>query len=144
MPPPIALEREFISCLPQLRRFVSGKLKQDNELEDIIQETLYRALRVNRNKTVDNPVAYLITVSKSVMADHWQRNRTLGADQREATPTEEPVSELLETQFEDSLRIEKLIDIISAMPEMRQRVFIERRIEGRSRQEIADTLGISV
>ena len=140
------LEGEFVSCLPKLRKFVSSKVSRVQDQDDIVQETLARAIRSSRNHKIQNPLAYSYTVAKTVMIDYWRKHRLqeeLTFNDDEGAVDRLAANEDTEKRQLDIEKLEYLQTLLDSMPRLRREVFIQRRLDGKSRQAIAESLGIS-
>ena len=139
-----SLEQSLIAQTPKLRGFIAGRVRSAHEIDDVLQETMARTLRSADKHTLVNPIAYAMTVAKTVMFEHWRHG-----DKAAHIPISEEemgmdASSSLETTQLNRAQLKDLSDIVDAMPSLRREVFIRRRLEGQSREEIAGALGISL
>lgn len=142
----MSLDDELAATLPKLRRFVSSKVDYAQDHDDIVQETMIRALNSSAKKSIQNPLAYVYAVSKTVMIDYWHKRRALPQvsldDENSELETLPAKGSLEQTQI-DLEKLENIQQMIENMPRLRREVFALRRLEGKSRQDIAKILGIS-
>lgn len=111
---------------------------------DLAQDTFLRILLKDHIPTLENPKAYLSTVARGLMLNHWRRQALerayleLLSQQPEPTyPSEEAQAMVIETLVE-------LADILNGLPERSKTVFVKARIDGLSYQAIAEQLDITV
>jgi len=134
-------EQNLVHNREALRRFISTKVRDHQEVDDLLQETLARTLRSADRNRVTNPFAYAMQVAKTVVVDYWRKER--------GDPVAEDVVDIadeycpVEKQSQHQ-RLKDLVEIVEAMPELRRDVFMRRRLDGQTREEIAAALGMSV
>jgi len=138
-----AFEKNLLSNQAGLRRFISAKVRDHQAVDDLLQETLLRTLRSADRGKVNNLFAYTVQVAKSVIVDYWRRE-----DREPPLPeTERDIADEQHCPAERQTQSERLDDlraIIEAMPALRREVFVRRRLEGQSREEIAAAMALSV
>lgn len=67
-------ETAFQELHEPLRRYVSRRVKNREETEDVLQDVFLRVIRNERSlREVASPVAWLYTVTRSVLIDHYRR-----------------------------------------------------------------------
>ncbi len=129
---------------PRLYHFSKSILKIETDIDDILQEVFVK-IWLNRHK-ISNAVtfnAYIFTITKnevlnlirSNLRDQTFRNQLFLRSVAEEYQTPNPI------EFDEiKTRIDQLV---AALPEKRQQVFILSRTEGLSNKEIAQQLNIS-
>ncbi|MDC8830812.1 RNA polymerase sigma factor [Alteromonas gilva] len=125
-----------------LKAFIYGLTHDSTQADDIYQETLLRTGRSTRFAELDNPLAYMITVAKSVLYD-FQRKRTPNAVDIDSIDNES-ASDGPELAYLNQQKLACVERILSAMSPLRRQVFLLRRVDGMSRDDIAASLNISV
>lgn len=115
---------------------------QREEAEDIVQETLIRAW--NRRKElsdVKSLEAFCVTIAKNLALDACEKKSTqhveLSAEHDQAIAST-PYDQLVESE-----RMELLQKFLSQLSDSQRDVFYLRDVEGKSYQEIAETLQLS-
>lgn len=126
--------------LPNLRNYIASRVRNRQDVDDLLQDTLLRSLAATAARPVDNPLAYSLTVARSVVFDYWNRNR-LPAVNLDEVP-EESTGPLDEVQIRNQ-KIELLQRIIEQLPPLRRQVFILRKLHGHSREAIARELNLN-
>lgn len=115
----------------------------DRELSrDAVQETFFRLIRTRDKGMPENLAAWLFTVCRNVLTDHMRRQRVVqfGWDlpEMESDETESPDNQLARGERE-----EKLVQMVSELPE-RERELVRLKFQvGLSYKEIEDITGIS-
>ncbi|MEP1385620.1 MAG: RNA polymerase sigma factor [Paraglaciecola sp.] len=132
----------FLTTIPKLRLFVQTRTKNNDLTDDVVQETMLRTFRSREIDNLQNPLAYMVTVSKTVLFDHWKSKLKAEADFQ--LDTLEDKSAGIEEAYLQQEKIHILRNVLANMPELRRKVFEMRRIDGKSREVIAKELGISV
>jgi RNA polymerase sigma-70 factor (ECF subfamily) len=128
--------------IPKLRLFVLNRTRNTDLADDIVQETLLRTCHSSNLSSIKNPLAYMVTVSKTVLFDHWKSQPKTEPDVSLETLVD-PIMPI-EDQYLEGEKIKILANVLQNMPALRQKVFKMRRLDGMSREEIANELDISV
>lgn len=116
--------------------------------EDLVQEAFlrYRAGSAQRRacRPLIHPVAYLYRIVRNLALDWTRRpDASLEADVRELHHVAAPMATPEQTALDrDQLRV--LAEALAELPERTRLAFDMHRLEGRSLQEVADRLGVSV
>jgi RNA polymerase sigma-70 factor (ECF subfamily) len=111
-------------------------LKQEEDAEDAVQETLLRLWNIREQlDSVSNPAAFAMQITKNICFDRLrtQKENTEADDFYLGANHETPY---LETERKDSVMLVK--EIIAHLPELQQIIIRMRDIEGYELQEIAD------
>ena len=135
------LQDSITESIPVLRKFIAKKVKANQDVDDLVQETVVRSLKSAGHRSVSNPIAYLFTAAKTVLIDYWQKTNI---DIEELTEEHEPGNANLEAGELNRKKLEAIHNVVNAMPALRREVFIRKRLEGQSREEIATALNISI
>lgn len=127
-----------------LQRWLYQKLGCSQRASDLLQDTFLRLL--GRNEVVDalEPRAYLMTVAKRVLIDHWRRSRieqayldALAQIPEAYAPDPQEQLVLIETLVE----IDNMLD---GLPPLAKRAFLLVQLDGMKQRDIAALLGISI
>ncbi len=127
-----------------LRSYLIG-IARPSDVDDLVQESYMRLLRLRQQGQVRSPRGLLFTMARNAAHDLFRRRGTAALS---------PVTEMeLENVLDDKpdsaevvsrwQEIEVLADAIEALPERCRAVFILRQIENLSQREIAQRLGIA-
>ncbi|MFK4752676.1 RNA polymerase sigma factor [Oceanobacter antarcticus] len=133
-------EQQLTQDIPRLRRYIASQVNNPQEVDDLLQDTLLRSLRPTNHERISSPVAYALRVARSVVVDYWRAGKRQ-PELLESLP--EAVGICMEDEHIDRQKLELLSKVVAAMPELRRQVFILRRVEGLSRDQIACQLGLA-
>ena len=127
-----------------LRDWLRKRLGCSETAADLTQDTFIRLLLKDNAPQLESPRAYLSTIAKGLMINHWRRQALEQAylDLLAAQP--EPLLPSLE---ERQLVVEALLqlaEILDGLTARDQQIFLLARLDGLKYQEIADQLGITV
>lgn len=127
-----------------LHTWLRSKLGNAADAADLAQDTFVRLLQRREHLELNSPRAFLRTVARGLVIDHWRREELqrayletlahLPEAQVPSTETREVLMELLE-------RIDRMLDGLK--PKIR-RAFLLAQCEGLAHKEIAAQLGVSV
>jgi RNA polymerase sigma factor (sigma-70 family) len=141
----------YLAHRDALVQYAKGIIGDATRAEDVVQEAYIRfsvasGKVAERGQPIVHPIGYLYGIVRNLALD-WARRASLDAarslDGAEIasvasdTPTAETV--LL---HRDELRV--LAEALAELPERTRLAFDMNRLEGRSLQEVADRLGVSV
>jgi RNA polymerase sigma-70 factor (ECF subfamily) len=124
-----------------LHRFVSQRLRDQSEGEDIVQEAYLRLYDYRRTRPIADAAAFCFAVARNLVHDHFRRLRALP-----------PVAELAEEiacplpRAEEVLdyrqRVDILVRALKVMPPLRREIFLRRRLDGVPSAVVAADLGM--
>lgn len=129
---------------PALRSFFSRRLGRVDDVEDLTQETLLRAL--NGDRTAEAADGYIFQIAQNLLIDRARRAkvRSLHAQSLLADKLRDHDPLHPARILEGRSQIETLLAVLQTLPERTQTIFILYRIENLSQDAIAQTFGISV
>ncbi|WP_286828279.1 MULTISPECIES: RNA polymerase sigma factor [Kordiimonas] len=132
---------------PHLHRYLRSKLGSPEDVEDIAQEAYLRLLRVDLPELIKRPQDYLFRIASNVVHDFYLKRRQqpdfVDYDYAQETGGDEDKRSLeSDVEHRDSLR--KLETILKELPPIQQAVFLLKKRDGLSHEEIAAKLDISV
>ncbi|MBI5692140.1 MAG: RNA polymerase sigma factor [Verrucomicrobia bacterium] len=127
-----------------LRSYLIG-LARPSDIDDLVQESYARLLRMREQQRLRSPRGLLFTMARNAAHDLFRRRGTAAIapvteTERERVVDETPgIAEVVSRRQE----IELLAGAIEALPERCRAVFILRQFENLSQREIAARLGIA-
>jgi RNA polymerase sigma factor (sigma-70 family) len=130
----------------RLRRFLSARLRNENDVPDLAQEVFLRLLSAREHKSIRSPEAYLFTVASHVIHQHAVRKS------REPIRVDIPdVFNELQTlagddpsaKANDTLRMANLEQILELLPPRVAAALVMHKLGGYTVQEIGDHLGVA-
>lgn len=143
--------RIFVAALAaakegQLRRFLLARVRNPEDVQDLIQEVFLRLLRVPDHEVIRSPEAYLFTVALHAVQQHTLRLSAAKqtAEVAGSLPLVRAVSAAdpsMEVSAEQSLQ--ELESALRQLAPKAQAVFLLHRRDGLTLDETADRLGIS-
>lgn len=127
---------------PVLHRFISGRLRDRDASEDLVQETFLRLYDYRRTRTVGDVGAFCFAVARNLIRDHLRRranHATASVEAMEQVACPAPRADEILAYRE---RVEVLRQALRAMPALRREVFLRRRLDDQDIATIAAALGI--
>jgi RNA polymerase sigma-70 factor (ECF subfamily) len=128
-----------------LRAHLLGQFPLLPDVDDIVQESLVRMLRLHETAPVDSPKALLFAIARNLALDAVRRQRVIAFEPMTET-TDSFVSTGRADVAESAIRNEELDllrQAIQSLPERCRQVFTLRMAYGLSQREIAARLGIT-
>lgn len=125
----------------RLTAYVRKRLRDPEQADDIVQETFVRVVEQERKQRIEQPLAYAFRVADSI----------LYAGARKAGGQTEPLDAdiacelpLPEEVLDYRRRLARFEATLATLPPLRRDVFVKRHLDGKSRGEIAEELGLSL
>ena len=125
----------------KLLSYVARRDRDRSRSEDIVQEVMLRVLEQSRKQEIADPLAYAYRVADSVI--YAQAGRREGRNQplSDDFVCEQPLADEV---LQHRQRVERFRRALATLTPLQRQVFLLRHLEGKSRQDIADQLGLSV
>lgn len=130
----------------ELQRFLMRRLRSVHNAQDLAQEAYLRLLRVDRAELVRQPRAYLYRIALNLVLEFQLRARREPITY-DSTTFDEAAEQLSDTAVDESEReadAEQIEQILAQLPPLYRAIFLLRKRDGLSYQEIAQQLDISV
>jgi RNA polymerase sigma-70 factor (ECF subfamily) len=124
---------------PALGRFLYSSGAPREEIEDLVQEALFRAFRrVDTWTGAASFRGWLLTIGNNLLRDQFRRRkgRTVSIHEEDIPDSADPHADLAATEVEDRLRRG-----LASLPRLQREVFLMRVQEGSHYVEIAELLG---
>jgi RNA polymerase sigma factor (sigma-70 family) len=139
----------------RLRNFISRRVPDPRDAEDILQDVFYELVEANRLlMPIDHVTGWLFQVARNRIIDLFRKRKPesfsdagLEGDEGEVLRFEDllPSADAgPEARFARSLLLEELELAIEELPEEQREVFVGHELEGRSFKEMAAATGVSV
>lgn len=126
-----------------LLRYVRARVRDAVLSEDIVQEAFLRyfAYEEKAGNVVRSPAGILRSISINIARDHFRKVARL----HWVTPDENLICEVSDPhQLMEHRELVRFVGgVMRAMPALRRKVFILRRVYGYSSREVAERLGLS-
>ena len=138
-------QREVLVHETALVRFLSRKLLNPADVQDIRHDIYVRMLEAAERERPASPKAFLFSVARHILVDRARRNRIVAIDLLEDLDTlnvliEEETPERRETGRQ---QLQKLSNLIQRLPTRCREVVWMRRVEDLPQKVIARRLGIA-
>lgn len=129
---------------PWLLSWLSSKLGCHHQAADLSQDTFVRVVSKQQMLALQEPRAFLTTIARRVLANHWRRDQleqaylqALAQVPESFAPSEEERAILFETLF----HIDRLLE---GLPVAVKQTFLYAQLDGLKQADIAKRLDISV
>lgn len=127
-----------------LRRFLQRRLGSTDAADDLSQETYLRLARLGDSQGIADQRGYLFTIAANLARDHQRRQRREGlpeaADALDVMPCPAPDPERTVAARQELAALERAI---AGLPPKTREILLLFRVEGWTRRQIADHLGLS-
>ena len=121
-------------------RFLFSSGAAAGEVDDLVQETLFRAFRALEGWRGEASFrSWLFTISSNLLRDEFRKRKgrqMLSIDDRDLPDRNDPAGEFAATEAEERLR-----QGLSQLPRLQREVFLLRAQEGTGYEQIARSLG---
>jgi RNA polymerase sigma-70 factor (ECF subfamily) len=123
-----------------LGRFLYSAGAAADDVEDLVQETLFRAFRrLDTWRGEASFRSWLVTIASNLLKDHFRAGRsrqTVPLETRDFPSGADPHADFTSLEIEDRLRQE-----LARLPRLQREVFLLRAQQGSEYSEIATALG---
>ncbi|RKF21288.1 sigma-70 family RNA polymerase sigma factor [Altericroceibacterium spongiae] len=127
--------------MTRLKSYIRKRMRDPDQVEDIVQETLVRVMEQEQRQVIDRPLAYAFRVADSVILSGARKSvRETGLDGPELVCELPLADEVLDYRQ----RLARFEAALARLTPQRRIVFRMRHIDGKSRQEIAQELNLSI
>lgn len=129
----------------ELRRFLSSKLRNREDADEIAQEAFVRMLALEDGYHVRHPRGFLYRTALNLTVDAYRNSQPSAEQVDEASPAEDLPSETPgpESIVYGQQRLGQLKQAIDELPPKCRQAFLLHKFENRSYVEIAVEMGIS-
>lgn len=141
------LQTLYIACQGELEAMLFARLRCRETAADISQEAFTRLCRSSDLSNIENLKAYLFRTAMNLLVDHYrsQTTRTVSVvEWSDDTIPEAEDTRCAETVALGEQELDRLVESLSALSPLCQRIFYLNRFEGMKQREIADLLNISI
>ena len=139
----------------RLRNFIRRRVKDEAEVEDLLQEVFYELVEANRLlMPIEHVTGWLFRVARNRITDWFRRKKpALFSDAAVEDEYGEPLGlgDLLpspdggpEAEYARNLLLEELEDALDELPQAQREVFIAHELEGRSFKELSEESHVKV
>ncbi len=139
-----AFEQLYEACYEPVLRYVTIRVHNPDDAQDLAQQVFIRFYK-NLHNWHDqgySPLAYIFTIARSVVADHWRANKRRPLESsEEILPFLEDSRARPDQVAESKYKVEAILSGIEQLPKNYQEVIALRLIDGLSSPEIAKIIG---
>lgn len=133
----------------ELHRYLMRRLRQPQDVDDLAQEVYLRLLRLDDEKCVHKPLAYLYGIASHVLADFRieveQEREHITVDSDTVDEWSDQPSCVLPDDLADRLNLQQQIDkALAQLPPTHAAVLLAHKRDGLSYEEVAKKLGLSI
>ena len=133
---------DFQGLRDQLRRYIAKRLSNHEEVEDVLQDVFVRVMRNAKSfQNTRSPIAWLYTVTRSVLIDHYRR-QSRNPVQTWPKFKAEDLSTLPEPPEADFS--ECVLPLINKLPDKYREAVEFVDLQGRRQAALAAKVGLSV
>ena len=127
-------------ALPQVYGYVQRRVANVQVAEDLTADTFLSAVRaIGEGRVPDISIAWLITVARHKLVDHWRREATA----REKLPLLHE-DDLVEDDTESHFERERARAVLTMLPPQHRTALTLRYLDGLSVPEVARAMGRTV
>ncbi|MET0940546.1 MAG: sigma-70 family RNA polymerase sigma factor [Mesorhizobium sp.] len=131
----------ILAEIPRLRRYARALLRDRDAADDLVQDSLERALtRLDNWRTGENPRRWLFTIMHHLFVDQMRKVSRRGKDS--ALPQEAAEAIAIPAPQHDSFAVRDILDALDAISPERRAAITLVAVEGFSYAEAANILGI--
>ncbi|MFT3964282.1 MAG: sigma-70 family RNA polymerase sigma factor [Sphingobium sp.] len=127
--------------MDRLAAYVRRRLREPDMTEDVVQETVMRVIEQDRKRVIEQPLAYAFRVADSIIHAGARRKTHVDLNEYADLMCDLPLADEVLDYRQRMTRFQAALDRLTPQ---RRLVFTKRHLEGKSRQEIADELNLSV
>ncbi len=133
--------------------FVRGRVRSEEDAEDIVQEVWYQLSRLTDLEQIENMSAWLYQVARNRITDNYRRKRPEQPEDFSDGDNEDglylrewllPEESDPDAAFFNELFWDELMRALEEMPEEQRNVFVWNELEDMTLQEIADKTGENI
>ena len=131
----------ILAEIPRLRRYARALLRDRDAADDLVQDSLERALtRLDNWRTGENPRRWLFTIMHHLFVDQMRKASRRGGNA--TLPPEAAEGQATSVLQQDSFAVRDILDALDAINPERRAAIMMVAVEGFSYAEAANILGI--
>lgn len=144
--PRSAVTAAFLECNVYLKKFLSGFLRVQQDIEDVAQEAYLRAYVAEQRESIEQPAPFLFRVAKNLALTRLSRKSRQITDYIEEAGAS--VVEETAAAADEELQAQEWLGLyceaIAMLPEKCRQVFLLRKVHGLSHKEIGERMNLSI
>ncbi len=129
----------------KVRAWLARSRMSKEDIDDVIQEAYCRLSALDGFAAVDRPDAYFFSIARNLLASQMRRAKIVEIEAVAELEALSPFDDAPSPERAASARVEldRIRELVAALPERCRRIFELRKIEGLPQREIAARLGVS-
>lgn len=137
---------DTVAYRPALVLYFRRKSRDQNEIDDLVQEVFLRIAARRSAEVLENVAGYVFQTAASVLADRHRRRTVRHADAHVEFDSDRHSSADFDAAriLEARQSLQAAVAALQKLPERTRDIFILRRLEGHAFRDIASRFGISV
>lgn len=144
--PRLTVTAAFLECNSFLKRFLSGFLRVQQDIEDVAQEAYLRAYVAEQRAAIEQPKSFLFQVAKNLALTRLSKKSRQITDYIEdasaAVVIETAAGSDEELEAQECLGL--YCEAVAALSEKCRQVFLLRKVHGLTHQEISERMNLSI
>ena len=137
--------REVLPLEAALRRYLRTGWRNDSDVGDMCQDIFVRALEAARKEIPRAARPFVFSIARNLLLDRLHRNQIVSIDavadmESYGLASEEPLPDRSLSARQDWKRLQV---VLNQLPERWRDAVVMRKIEGLSRKEIAQRMGLA-
>jgi RNA polymerase sigma-70 factor (ECF subfamily) len=140
------LFQAFRALAPALRRFVANRVRNEADVEDVLQDVAARVLGRDLEAAVNNKTAFLFSIASNLVKDRNRRRLVRRQGEHVTLDNVEIVDPAaLQDQIVDSRqRMQRFLAALKTLPMKEREVFVLHKVEGCTLLQTAEMTGLSL
>jgi RNA polymerase sigma-70 factor (ECF subfamily) len=145
MPHGSAITAAFLEHVTFLKKFLTRFLREQQDIDDVVQETYLRAYSAEQSKSIEQPKAFLFRIARNLaLTELTRKSRQITDYLADFDESLVMGSDTLEEEIEAREHLGLYCEAVAALPEQCRRVYLLRKVHGLSHKEIAKRMGLTV
>lgn len=136
-----AVSAHLTASVGRLAAYVRRRLRDPDQTEDVVQETVMRVIEQDRKRVIEQPLAYAFRVADSIIHADARKGAHLDLGDHADLTCDLPLADEV---LEYRQRMDRFQTALGGLTPLRRAVFVRRHLDGKSRQDIADELNLSL
>ncbi|CAI8846554.1 MULTISPECIES: RNA polymerase sigma factor [Pseudomonas] len=138
-----AVVHDLLANYSDLRRYLSGRLRNPDDAADIAQSSFAQAYAHALNAPVLNARALLFQAARNLCIDQYRRRSNELAALEDWLTRADALSPSVEEIIIAREQLQQLIERIERMPRLRREVFVRVRLHGQPHRQVCAELELS-
>lgn len=136
----------FRALEPALRRFVASRIRQDADVDDILQGVAARVAARDRDVPVENKTAFLFSIASNLLKDRGRRRLVRRQGEHVALDDVELAdpAALQDDVLDGRQRLRRFLAALEGLPGKEREVFVLHRMEGRTLLQVGEQTGLTL